>query len=131
MCQRSWPVLGLVLLGIAGCGASAEKAPKAVVSWGATAARVGETRLRGEIPLAFARRTLRTASDELREQRDTVLDDPGAVRDPRSFTGRIDSLVKSITDLDDAFANDDREAAGRAVGEIAGHTRELRRWARP
>jgi len=107
----------LVVVLATGCVDDGARAAKHVVSWGATAQRVGEAWLVGEVPSPYARRTARAAHEALLEQRSHV--------GQALLAERVDKLSRDVERLYTALEADDRHAVARVVEEIATTTRAL------
>jgi uncharacterized small protein (DUF1192 family) len=119
-----------VLFLAVGCGNAVDKAPKLAVSWGATAQRVGETWLAGEVPQAYARRTARAAREGLASQHESLRGDTPSVSNVGPLRERIDALSQAVERLEAAIAAHDRPAVSRAVDEVVHLTRAIAPWAR-
>lgn len=98
--QKARLAFTLLLLVAAACGDDPQKQLESARSWTATVQAVGEHWTRGEVPSAYARRTLKKASDELRK---------GPL--PRAADA-VDELVQTIE-------REDRSGARKLLEELA------------
>ncbi len=89
----------LVLLLLAACSGGEEQQIAEARSWSATAMLVAEHWVRGEVPSAYARDTLKKAADQL-------------------ATGPFTEAARPVADLGVAVAREDRAAARRILDEL-------------
>jgi hypothetical protein len=92
-------VLALLLCLLPGCGKDPGKELAKARSWSATAMLVAEHWLRGEVPLAYARESLRKAAGELAQ-------------------GPFPDAAAPVGDLELAVAREDRPLAGRILDSL-------------
>ena len=88
------------LLLLAACGENPDQALRSAKSWSATAQRVGEFWVRGEVPSPYARKALGKAADELRK-------------------GPVPGAAAPVDELRDAVERGDRAAARRVLDDLA------------
>jgi hypothetical protein len=91
----------VVLLALAACGDQSEQELKSARSWSATALVVARGWERGELPAAYADRTLQKAADELAK-------------------GPLPHAADAVDELRTALERDDHAAARRLLDELAG-----------
>lgn len=118
---------GLCLAALA-CGKSPEdeldQASQAATSWAATAAWIGETWARGEVPSHFARRGLERAEESLADQEKGLSDLPPAARG--GFAAHLRELQAAVGAARQAVGRGDRAAMAPALARIAAAARALR-----
>ena len=133
MPARWTPRCALLLVAVlaTACGSAPDKALKAAVSWGATAERVGEAWLAGNVPIAYARRTARSAREALSQQRDVLRSaSPATGTHPGALADHLAALERAVGHLEAALDAGDRRAVKGATAEVAGVTRAITPWAR-
>ena len=89
----------LVVLALAACGGGEDQALKQARSWSATAMRVAEHWVRGEVPSAYARDALKKAADQLAK-------------------GPLPQAAAPVAELGIAVAREDRAAAKRILESL-------------
>jgi hypothetical protein len=112
-----------------GCGRAPETVPKTAVSWGATAQRVGEAWLAGEVPDAYAARTLRSARERLGAEGHALRSSAPDARAGDLVDG-LAALEQAVARLEAALGRHDRGAVDGATRDVAALTRRLGPWAR-
>jgi len=86
---------------LAACGDSGEQQLTSARSWSVTALTVAHYWEQGEVPTAYAKRTLRKASDELAK-------------------GALPEAAAPVDELREAVERGDRAAVRRLLAELAG-----------
>jgi hypothetical protein len=89
----------VLLLSVAACGGGEEQRLAQARSWSATAMLVAGHWVRGEVPSAYARDTLKKAADQLAQ-------------------GAFPEAAARVADLGIAVAREDRPAAQRILDEL-------------
>ena len=85
---------------LAACGDTGEQQLRSARSWSVTALTVARYWEQGEVPTAYAKRTLRKAAEELAK-------------------GALPEAAQPVDELRDAVERGDRAAVRRLIGELA------------
>ena len=91
----------IALATLAACGDSGQQQLRSARSWSVTALTVAHYWEQGEVPAAYAKRTLRKASDELAK-------------------GALPEAAEPVDELRDAVERGDRATVRRLIAELAG-----------
>ena len=120
---------GLLLAGLllAGCGGSSgpgaiDQEAQTVRSWVATARLAGESWQRGAVPTTYARQTIATARQELRQSSRQLerMSATGADEQRRaSLLQALSGLDGTLDALAAAIGDADRDAGGRQLARLA------------
>ena len=121
---------GLLLVGLllAGCGGGSsgpsgiEQEGQTVKSWVATARLAGESWQRGAVPTAYARQTIATARQELRQssrQLEQMSAADAAEQRRAALLQELSRVDGTLDELAAAVGDADREACGRQLARLA------------
>jgi hypothetical protein len=119
-------VLAATLL-TSGCGADPATTVRALGSWTATGAMVGQAWAKGATPRAYTTRALDRAVRELDVQARELGSAPARLR--TSATPLAEGVVRSLRRMADAVRRGDRGAVRALADTLAADARELRRLA--
>ena len=124
------PLRALVLLAatvLAGCGGDPATTVRALGSWAATGAMVGQAWVDGATPRAYTTRALDRAVRELDTQAGELGTAPARVR--TSATPLTARVGRSLRRMADAVRADDRAAVRALADALAADARQLRQLA--
>lgn len=112
----------LLLASLAACSAQSStqlvaKQLKTVQSWTATAHTVGDAWMRGDVPPAYAKQTLKKAKEELRKQTDKLEKNSGATN--TGMQEKLKHIENTVGRMSVAVEKKDRTAMSQYIRELA------------
>jgi len=115
-------------LALAACGrspaAKLDQALQTATSWAATAAWIGETWARGEVPAHFAERGLERAGETLADEEEQLAELPPAARPV--LGAHLRSLAAAVRAARTAVSRGEPQAISQPLARIADDERALR-----
>jgi len=125
----------LPVITLAACGQSSDEQLrseiKAASSWAATAQMVAEAWTKGEVPHAYARRTLETAQESLQEASDALKEAEGIPAGRKSQADeQIGNLRQTVRRMQTAAEGGDKESLAQSLDQLDGQKQALEAFAK-
>jgi len=125
----------LPIITLAACGQSPDEQLqseiKTVSSWTATAQMAGEAWAEGDVPDAYARRTLETAQENLQETAETLKTTEEIPANQKSQAEeQINSLRQTLNRMQAAVESDDKQSLAQSLDQLNEQKQALEAFAK-
>ena len=110
------------LIFLTACSSSPDKLTKelkTISSWAATVRMVGEALMNGKVPTAFAKRTLETAQQNLKDENKTLSKSSDIPNEERtSVQGQINRIQQLVSQMKSAVEGKDQSVLSQLIRQL-------------